>query len=240
MFTFALTIAFASLPGVTPENYGRIELGITRWQVMAILGGLPVPAAKVSQYERAGLLLGQPTTVSSMMVRRNGESWQSGYRRIWVEFDENDRVRGMMYEEVEEYYRNAERLRDPQTTSSHSTVFETIKPTKQWTGIVEEEKLAKEQPGNDGLVTDKDAFAKLWKAWMPNEKMPDIDFDKQFVIVDSDSKSVAATVFLSGAKGNFGLAGAGKEKNFDKGFSFVIAVFDREGIKTLGGEALKK
>jgi hypothetical protein len=116
---------------------------------------------------------------------------------------------------------------------------ETVKPTRQWTGTGDDEKLAKEQPGHDGVVTDKDTFAKIWKTWMPNEKTPDIDFEKQFVIVQANTKSSVPNVRLMGDKGSFEVVPT-KDKKLDKGFSFVIAAFDREGINTVGGKSLKK
>jgi hypothetical protein len=110
--------------------------------------------------------------------------------------------------------------------------------TKEWAGQLEDGKLEKETP-IDGFITNKDDFAKLWKAWMGKEKLPEIDFDKQLVMVAFSNKSRVFEILLIVGKGD-AKAVVGRKAEEVKGFTFLIAVFNREGIKTVDGKPIEK
>lgn len=76
----------------TPENYRKIELGMTRQQVFAILGRRPV--AHVTDADRSSLW----TSLRSILIRERGDLWRSEKHRLWVVFDEENRVIGKMLE----------------------------------------------------------------------------------------------------------------------------------------------
>jgi hypothetical protein len=113
-----------------------------------------------------------------------------------------------------------------------------IKSTKEWRGQLEDEKLEKERPAK-GFVTNKEDFAKLWKAWMGKEKLPEIDFDKELVVVVSSSKGVISWISLLLIDGDAKTVAALLPMEV-KGFTFALAVFKREGIKTIGGKPIEK
>jgi hypothetical protein len=115
---------------------------------------------------------------------------------------------------------------------------EVVKPAQQWTDVIRDETLKKEAP-KDGLLTDAKAFAKLWKAWRPKEKVPDIDFKKQFVLVRTAGGPNRP--FMNAKvdeKGNL-TASVGATLIGGEGFGYLIAVFDRKGVKTVDGKPLK-
>ena len=110
--------------------------------------------------------------------------------------------------------------------------------TREWAGRLEDEKLEKKRPA-DGFITTKDDFAKLWKVWMGKENLPEIDFDNELVMVASSSKSRVFEILLIVGKGD-AKAVVGRKAEEVKGFTFLIAVFNREGIKTIDGKPLEK
>src|SRR5437870_1363265 len=91
MLSFAFILPFL-LDGVTPRNYARIELGMTKQEVVTILGRPPVE--KVTQADRFSWWF----TSASHEIRQNGELWRSGTLRIWLRFDNQRRVTGKMME----------------------------------------------------------------------------------------------------------------------------------------------
>jgi hypothetical protein len=108
-----------------------------------------------------------------------------------------------------------------------------VVPDRDWTGIMENDKLSAEAP-KDGLITDAKAFEKLWKAWRKDEKVPSIDFKKHFVVV---------TVSRGGPNKPMVSAKLDEGKMTiewvstligGSGFGYSIASFPREGVKQVG------
>src|SRR5262245_60040084 len=57
-----------------------------------------------------------------------------------------------------------------------------LQATNTWMGSIDDEKLAKEMP-ETGVITNARDFAKLVKAWQVAEQAPEVDFDKEIVLV---------------------------------------------------------
>lgn len=75
---------------LTHANFEKIQFGMKRDEVVKILGGEPlttIPEPTVFDFYG---------TLSSLEIQQNGELWESGTIRIWVEFDAEDRVTGKM------------------------------------------------------------------------------------------------------------------------------------------------
>jgi hypothetical protein len=115
---------------------------------------------------------------------------------------------------------------------------ESIKSTKEWKGQLDDPQLEKEKP-SDGFIVDEKSFAKLWKAWMPDEKLPVVDFTKEIVVVATSNKGIIKGVSLMEEKGDAKAIVGLMEKGI-KGFAFAIGVFRREGLKTIDGKPIKK
>jgi hypothetical protein len=114
-----------------------------------------------------------------------------------------------------------------------------IKSVKEWTGQVEDAKLEKEWP-NASPITNKDDFAKVWKSWRGKEEVPDIDFDKEVVLVSTNKKGQISDLLLVDQKGgNFVSTGTIDAKPV-KGFTYALTVFKRAGIKTINGKPVKE
>src|SRR5215208_1055073 len=102
-----------------------------------------------------------------------------------------------------------------------------IKPSREWAGQLEDGNL-KQKPVDrlftaDGFITNKEDFAKHWKAWMGKEKLPEIDFDKDLVVVASSSKGRVFEILLIEEKGDAKTI-AGSRAAEVKGFTFMIAI----------------
>jgi uncharacterized protein (TIGR03067 family) len=119
-------------------------------------------------------------------------------------------------------------------------------PEQSWHGQLKDLTLAKAAP-DGGVIGTKEDFAKLWKAWMGKEKMPEIDFEKAIVVVLTDQKltfpftMVVLDVEKGHARPHFAAARRANEKpekRENKGFAFAIGVFKREGITTVNGKKL--
>jgi hypothetical protein len=79
-------------PGASDLNYSRIQAGMTRQQVAAIVRQSPV--AHVTEADRCS----QFFTIASSQIRQEGELWRTGKRKLWVVFDKDQRVTGKMLE----------------------------------------------------------------------------------------------------------------------------------------------
>jgi uncharacterized protein (TIGR03067 family) len=119
-----------------------------------------------------------------------------------------------------------------------------VTPVKSWTGQLEDVGLEKEAPRGN-VIGNKEDFAALWKTWMSKEKLPEINFDKEFVAVMTSRTFAANSIVMSVEKGNAHPILAGMPRKNDtekikeiKGFVFVIGVFSREMFKTVNGNAL--
>jgi hypothetical protein len=113
-----------------------------------------------------------------------------------------------------------------------------VKPTKQYSGSVDDEALQKLAP-EEGVIADTKTFTKLWKAWKVAEKVPEVDFKKQLVLVQTTSGSrlnIIARLTEDGDLKVIGMATA----DFGPGFRYQIFIVSREGVKTVNGKQLPK
>jgi len=111
-----------------------------------------------------------------------------------------------------------------------------VKLIKQWTGTVADEKLAKDAPE---VIADVKAFEKIWKAWKVGDKVPEVDFTKEIVILATTSGSKISLSSSLDDKGNLTVLGAATA-DFGPGFRYVIATVSREGVKKVNGKDLPK
>jgi hypothetical protein len=109
-----------------------------------------------------------------------------------------------------------------------------IKISKEWKGSVADEKLLKDAPA---CVTDAKGLEKLWKAWKIEDKMPEVDFTKEIVVITTTSGSKISIFANLDDKGNLEVGGLAT-RDFGEGFRYVIATVPREGVKTVNGKDL--
>jgi hypothetical protein len=111
-----------------------------------------------------------------------------------------------------------------------------IKPTRQWSGSIADENLAGEAKS---CITSAKELEALWKAWKIEEKMPEIDFTKEFVaVVTTRGSRLNVSGRLDAATGDFTVVGI-STKDLRPGFRYVVAAFSREGVMKVNGKELK-
>ncbi len=117
-----------------------------------------------------------------------------------------------------------------------------IKVEKSWSGRLlgkDKEALRALAPPT-GFVSDAKAFATLWKAWRTEDKVPDIDFGKKLVLVaTAKGPNEVKLMPQRDAKGDLS-AKAEATLIGGPGFGYVLAVIDRDGIKSVQGISLEK
>ena len=111
-----------------------------------------------------------------------------------------------------------------------------VKPAKEWTGSVEDEKLAKGAPE---CITSAKGLEKLWKAWKLPDKAPEVNFTKEIVVVTTTEGSKLKLFAALDEKGNLRVGGLGT-RDLRPGFRYVIATVSKEGVRTVNGKELPK
>jgi hypothetical protein len=111
-----------------------------------------------------------------------------------------------------------------------------VTPGRNWVAVVNDETKKKEAP-KDGLITDAKAFEKLWKSWRKDEKVPEVDFKKQFVVVTLASGPNKPGISAVLDEGNLKILARQTLIGGD-GFGYSIATFDRKGVKKVNGKEL--
>lgn len=114
-----------------------------------------------------------------------------------------------------------------------------VKPTRDWQGSIDDEALQKKAPA-DRFITDAKAFKQLWADWKLGEKVPEIDFQKEVVLVETTRGGLLKvnTVRLTD-KGDL-QAVAIATRDLRPGFRYAVLVVPREGVKTINGKELKE
>lgn len=108
------------------------------------------------------------------------------------------------------------------------------KTTREWSGTIRDESLRELAP-KTGFINDAKTFEKTWTAWRPDEKLPDIDFDKQFVLVGTVNgpNRVIMKPALN-ETGDLKFLAAGTRIG-GPGFGYKLIVVDRKGVKRVNG-----
>jgi hypothetical protein len=110
-----------------------------------------------------------------------------------------------------------------------------VKLTKEWKGSIPDEALQKKA---SEVITTAKALEELWKAWQITEKMPEVDFTKELVIVaTSVGSKLNMSAVLDDTKGDLMVLGMGT-RDIAPGFRYVIGTIPREGVKTVNGKQL--
>jgi hypothetical protein len=113
-----------------------------------------------------------------------------------------------------------------------------VVPNKEWVAVVNDNKLEKQAP-KGGLITDAKAFEKLWKAWRKDEKLPKVDFAKQFAVVTLAGGPNKPSISAKLKDGDLKITSIQTLIGGD-GFGYSIATFDRKGVEKVNGKALPK
>lgn len=114
---------------------------------------------------------------------------------------------------------------------------EFLQPSAQWTGVFKNEGPRSALPEGN-LIAEEESWAKLWKAWRPEEELPEVDFAESIVYVGT-APGPNRTLFSASraADGELRIT-LGGTKIGGPGFGYVLAVLPREGLETYQGKPL--
>lgn len=104
-------------------------------------------------------------------------------------------------------------------------------------GSIDDEALMTMAPS---FIVDATVLDNLAKKWDITDKIPyDLDFDKKIVVISTSASGDLKTTYKLDATGNISI-GSSVSIDFDPvpGFRYVIAVLNREGIKTISGKPI--
>lgn len=113
-----------------------------------------------------------------------------------------------------------------------------IKATNTWMGSHDDAGLAKEMP-ESGAITNAKDFEKLIKAWKVAEKVPEVDFERELVLVAQTRGSRLTLNASLDEQGNLRTIGLAT-RDLRPGFRYVIISVPKEGVKTVNGKELPK
>jgi hypothetical protein len=117
-----------------------------------------------------------------------------------------------------------------------------VEVRQSWDGTIPDDKLRKEEPAN-GFITDEKTWAKLWKAWCGNAKLPKVDFDKELILVQTVEglNTISPPDLRLTDKGNLRVPlPVSTLLPASGGFGYKIVTVRRDGVKTVNGKTLKK
>ena len=109
-----------------------------------------------------------------------------------------------------------------------------LETLKEWRGDNPNEGLAKDSPK---FITNAKDLEKLWKAWDIKEKIAEIDFAKEILLVETTRGSrlnLKATLDEKGDLQSLGLA----TRDLRDGFRYVMITVNKAGVKTIAGKAI--
>jgi hypothetical protein len=113
-----------------------------------------------------------------------------------------------------------------------------VKATNTWKGSVDDEKLMKEMPDN-GVITNAKDWEKLVKAWKVADKAPEVNFDKELILIATTTGSKLNLSASLDDKGDMKALGFGT-RDLAPGFRYVIISVPKDGVKTVNGKELPK
>lgn len=110
-----------------------------------------------------------------------------------------------------------------------------VEPKERWDGRVTNGQLQNLTPEH-GFIADADALETIWKEWNPAEKLPEVDFKKDLLIVVTamGPNNLFAKMTLD-EKGDLKVVPTSTKKA-GPGFSFALLKIPRAGVKSVNGK----
>ena len=119
---------------------------------------------------------------------------------------------------------------------SGSFANEEIKLEQKVTGKISDDALKAICPP-DGLITSTVSWRKLWAAWRPQQPLPDVDFQKHLVLVETVSGPNNMFVNQLNLKNNGDLKyDVASTRIAGPGFAYLILIVPKAGIRTVNGK----
>lgn len=112
-----------------------------------------------------------------------------------------------------------------------------IKPIETWKGKLRDESLKAHAP-EQAFITDAKAWESLWKTWRSGEKVPQIDFTKDLVLVGTaPGPNLAGMSPRLDEQGNVQFV-VFSTRIGGPGFGYTLFQMPRDGVKSVNGEAV--
>jgi hypothetical protein len=118
-----------------------------------------------------------------------------------------------------------------------------VRPVLWWSGLGRISDGGGRLDPSSALITDAEAFAKLWKQYEMKGAVPRVNFADYFVV--ADFRALGLTFEFAGglvidARGDSKLRGLPRDDDVMNSayHSTTIAVFPREGVKSVAGKKL--
>jgi len=109
-----------------------------------------------------------------------------------------------------------------------------LETLKEWRGDNPNEALSKDTPKY--IVNSKD-LEKLWKTWDIKEKLPEIDFSKELLLIETTRGSRLNLKATLDEKGNIQALGLAT-RDLRPGFRYVMITVSKTGVKSINGKAI--
>lgn len=109
-----------------------------------------------------------------------------------------------------------------------------LTPSQQWSGSVADLSLSLAVP--EVILLEKD-WENLWKTWKVQGPLPKVDFSQHLILVQTTQGSRLRLTATLDQMGNLEVLGLATH-DLRPGFRYVVAVFSREGVKTVNGQEL--
>jgi hypothetical protein len=113
-----------------------------------------------------------------------------------------------------------------------------VKATNTWKGSLDDTNLREKAPAN-GVITNARDWEQLVKVWKVADKVPEVNFDKELIVLSTTVGSRLDLRAILDDKGDLKAVGFGTS-DIRPGFRFVNISLPKEGIKTVNGKPLPK
>jgi hypothetical protein len=109
-----------------------------------------------------------------------------------------------------------------------------VEPLKQWSGSVDDLPLREAVPE---VILSKKGFENLWHVWKVPGSVPEVDFSRNLVVVQTTQGSKLRLAITLDENGNLQVLGLAT-RDLRPGFRYLAALLSRNGVKTLNGKEL--
>ena len=109
-----------------------------------------------------------------------------------------------------------------------------LETLKEWGGDNPNETLSKDAPK---FITNSKDLEKLWKSWDIKEKLPEIDFSKELLLIETTRGSRLNLKATLDEKGNIQALGLAT-RDLRPGFRYVMITVSKTGVKSINGKAI--
>ena len=112
-----------------------------------------------------------------------------------------------------------------------------VEAVGSWGGMLKDKKLTEMAP-KKGYITSNAAWKKLWEAWRPNAKLPEVDFTKYLVLVDLGGMYPVVHELKITDQGDLKVTPAARVPP-GPGFGYGMSLIELKAVKTIRGQAIE-